>query len=56
MLERALWLQESTIAHRDELAAYNHSRLRSRLRTLRHAFLRFIKRVGDFFAAGGPLS
>ena len=56
MLERALWLQASTIAHRDELAAYNHSRRRSRLRTLRHAFLRFIKRVGDFFAAGGPLS
>ena len=56
MLERALWLQGSTSAHRDELAAYNHSRRRSRLRTLRHAFLRFIKRVGDFFAAGGPLS
>ena len=56
MLERALWLQESTSAHRDELAAYNHSSRRSRLRALRYVFLRFVKRVGDFFAAGGPLS
>jgi len=56
MLERALWLQESTSAHRDELAAYNHSRRRSRLRALRHAFLRFVTLIGDFFAAGGPLS
>jgi hypothetical protein len=56
MIERVLSLAHSTIALGEKLDADACSDQRKVLAVLKNAILRLLRKAGDFFAAGGPLS
>jgi hypothetical protein len=56
MLERVLSLQHSTIALGEKPGAYAPSDQRRGFGSLKDAILRLLRKLGEFLAAGGPLS
>jgi hypothetical protein len=56
MLERVLSLQHSTIALGEKPGAYDPSDKRRGFGSLKDAILRLLRKLGEFLAAGGPLS
>jgi hypothetical protein len=56
MLERVLSLQHSTITFGKITGAYTRSDQRKGFGALKDAFLRLLRKLGEFLAAGGPLS
>jgi hypothetical protein len=56
MLERVLSLQHSTIALGEKPGAYTPSGQHKGLGSLKDAILRLLRKLGEFLAAGGPLS
>jgi hypothetical protein len=56
MLQRALPLQHPHIALGQELAAHAPSKARTLVRAFTGHFLRLLRLLGQYAAAGGPLS
>ena len=56
MFERVLSLQHSTIALGEKLYAYASSDRYKALAALKDAILRLLRKIGEYFSAGGPLS
>jgi hypothetical protein len=56
MLQRALPLQRQHIALGEKLGVHAPSKARALVRALTGRFLRLMRLLGDFVAAGGPLS
>ena len=56
MLERVLSLQHSTITLGKESGAYAPSGQRKGFGWFKDAILRLLRKLGEFLAAGGPLS
>ena len=56
MLERVLSLQHSIIALGEEPGAYAPFNQRNGVGSLKDAILRLLRKIGEFLAAGGPLS
>jgi hypothetical protein len=56
MLERVLSLQHSTIALGEKPGVYAPSGQHKGFGSLKDAILRLLRKLGEFLAAGGPLS
>ena len=56
MIERVLSLPHSTIALGEKPGVYAASNQRKGFAAVKDASLRLLRKLGDFFAAGGPLS
>jgi len=56
MIERVLSLQHSTIALGEKLRAHAPSDRRGTLAALKDSLLQLLRKIGEFLAAGGPLS
>ena len=56
MIERVLSLQHSTIALGEKLGIQSSSGQRKGLVAFKHAILQLMRKIGEFLAAGGPLS
>ena len=56
MLQRALPLRHPPIASDEKLEARKQLNARTLFRALIDHFLRLLRLLGEFFAAGGPLS
>jgi hypothetical protein len=56
MIERVLSLQHSTLALGEALRAHAPSDQRKGIAALKDAILRLLRKIGEFLAAGGPLS
>ena len=56
MIERVLSLQHSTIALGEKPDAHAFSDRRRGLAAVRDAIVRLLRKIGEFLAAGGPLS
>lgn len=54
MIERVLSLPHSTLG--EKLRVYTASDQRKGFAAVKDASLRLLRKLGDFFAAGGPLS
>jgi hypothetical protein len=56
MLQRALQVTHPPIMFREKLGAREPLNARARFRAFAERALLVLRRLGDFFAAGGPLS
>ena len=56
MIERVLSLQHSTITLGEKLRPYAPLDQRKGFGTLKDRILRLLRKLGEFLAAGGPLS
>jgi hypothetical protein len=56
MIARVLSLQPSTITLGEKLGPYAPSDQRKGFGALKDAILRLLRKLGEFLAAGGPLS